>query len=225
MIVILLTAVGALVGHTLSAPASGVAVASHATASIPDSVTKPQSPNPGYGPESGMMEMHFSDMGDMVITTWFTGHGARTANYSSATFAGVTLTTVSIVSDGWSIQYDTASRRGTRRPVDSNNSEFGQASLGSFARIENLSASDRKKWKVKPLRSRTLLGRKTRGIQFEVSGMVMKAWHWQNIPLRIEMYMGGPEPMVVTVTKLKTDITVPEDLFRVPSDITLSTGE
>jgi hypothetical protein len=226
-IAILLAAFGGLVGQTLSiaTPGFSLAVASRAPEFLPDPVTIPRSPGPHYGPESGVIEMHVSGMFEGVTTTWFTEHGARSATFSTATFSGVTATSVSIESDGWRIDYDTASRRGTRRPLDSNLTEFGPGSQGGLARLENLSPAERKYWKVRALRSRTLLGRKAKGVQVQISGMVIKAWHWQNIPLRVEMAMGGSSSMVLVVTSLKTDITVPEEMFQVPSDITLTTDE
>lgn len=63
-----------------------------------------------------------------------------------------------------------------------------------------------------PLEPRTIAGKEAAGAELEVMGMKTRAWTWSNIPMRTEIYMGGPEPMVTEVVSLRLGEPVPADV-------------
>ncbi len=85
-----------------------------------------------------------------------------------------------------------------------------------------MSAEDRQKVNFTELENRTVAGKEGKGYSIEQSGMKIRAWVWENIPLRMEMEMGGPEPMVLETTKIETDVAIPDDRFAVPADVKIT---
>ena len=185
---------------------------------------KPPAGN-AYSSESGIIEMTSKDMGDMTITTYYKDHGATKATYTTVEMMGASTGSVVIEKDGYATTYDLTSKTGQRRKLAAGAGSVGGGPMGAMpdmSQFESMSAADKERYKFTELEARTIAGKEGKGYSIEQSGMKIKAWVWENIPLRMEMEMGGPKPMVIETTKIETGVAIPDDKFVVPADIKIT---
>jgi hypothetical protein len=161
-------------------------------------------------------------MGQMTMTTYFRDHGATKATYTTVEIMNTTTGNVAIEKDGYVTTYDITQKTGQKRkllPGGSSGAGGLTAAMPDFTQLEKMSAEEKTRYKLTPLENRTIAGREGKGYSMEISGVKVKAWVWDNIPLRMEMDMGGKEPMVMEATKIETDVPIPDDKFVVPADV------
>jgi hypothetical protein len=186
----------------------------------------PATPGKGtYTAESGIIEMKSDAMGDMTITTYFKDHGATKATYTMVEMMGQKSGQVVVEKDGYVTTYDLTSKTGQKRKLPPGAASGASGMSGAMPDVSQfaaMSAEDKAKYKFAELESRTIAGKEGKGYSMEMSGMKMKAWVWDNIPLRMEMEMGGPKPMVIEATKIETDVAVPDDKFAIPADVKIT---
>jgi hypothetical protein len=77
----------------------------------------------------------------------------------------------------------------------------------------------RRGYRVEPIESRTLAGRKIPGYAITTPlGVDQRIWSWENIALRWEDV--GYSAM--QATSLELDIPIPEEMFEVPADVVIT---
>lgn len=183
--------------------------------------------NKQFSSETGIIEMSSTDMGEMTMTIYYKDHGATKATHTNVEIMGVKTGSVLIEKDGFATTYDLSTKTGQKRKIPAGAGSVGAGPMGvlpDFSQFEAMTAADKEKYKFAELDPVTIAGKTGKGYSLEQSGMKIKAWVWENLPLRMEMVMGDPQPMKMTIetTKIETDVPVPDDKFVVPADIKIT---
>ncbi len=177
-----------------------------------------------YPTKSGVIEWKTETMGEITTVVYFDDHGAKQASYTNSEIRilGTTTTTseVEITADGWTTKYDPNEKTGVRRRA------FGVAG-GGVANFPDIAELNRMKKggydvpDIEELPARTILGKVAKGYAVNASGMELRGWVWENIPLRTEVDMGGTSPMVTEATRLELGVAVPPAKFVIPADVVI----
>ena len=167
--------------------------------------------------KSGIIESTLDLMGEQKQMTYFDDYGAKQSVVLTMDIMGTKSEKVTINADGWAIEYDPATKTGTKMRMMT-----PAGGIAGVPSIDALSESMKERYKFKEIESRTIAGKEAKGFQMEAMGMPVKAWTWEGIPLRAEVEMGKGKPMVTEVKKLEVDVPVPAERFAVPADVKLT---
>lgn len=173
-----------------------------------------------YTVKSGIIEMTTDMMGEQKQTIYFDDYGAREATYTTISMEmmgqKINSSSVKIDADGWTSEFDPDAKTGKK--YRSIGMPAGGAPTMNFSELTDKMKED---YKYKELETKQIAGKEAKGMSMEMSGMKMKTWVWEGIPLYSEVDMGMKKPMILKVTSLQTDVPVPADKFTVPADIQL----
>ena len=223
LLAVVLVGFGGGVGEQGGEVAGAASQPSSAAAATPgpEAASVAEAPKP-YGVAAGVIVTRTGGLGETISETYFEDFGRRQAVYTTTKLTMMgheeTSRSVTIHADGWQIEYDPDTREGKRFRTPT----FTGGSVPAMPDIAGLSEAQLTEMQVEELAPVTVLGRTAPGMGMTVAGMKMRAWMWEGIPLRSEIYM-GEEPMVMEVTKLDLGVSVPADKFVVPADVKLVT--
>lgn len=152
-------------------------------------------------------------------TLYFDDYGRRQAMYIDLKLNGSQMHTVQIIDGGWFYSYDPDEKTGKRTPAP-------PEGLNPIPDPVTLRPDQRTAYQYRDLEPKTLLGKKAQGYALELSGdypaSSIKVWHWNRVPLRMEMQVPDREKMLTEAIKAQFDVPVPEERFRVPADIVIT---
>jgi hypothetical protein len=172
-----------------------------------------------YTVKSGIVELKNSMMDGMKQTIYFDDYGAKQATYTTMEMMGQKTESVQINADGWITTYDLAKKTGTKMKMPAGTT----TGSGQPPTAADLTDEQKKQYNYKELDGRDIAGKSTKGYSMDVSGMKIKAWTWNNVPLYMEMEMGQQgKPIIVEATNVQTDVDIPADKFKVPADVTVT---
>lgn len=181
-----------------------------------------EAPRP-YAAPTGYYVSESDAMGTTVRETWFEDYGRRQATYVTTTVEMMgqkfVTRTVEIADGEWRIEYDVEKRTGTRFRLAAN---AAAGSTPALPDLSKLTGEQKLEMQVEELPSRTIAGREAAGMSIVMGGLKMRAWTWDGIQLRSEVFL-GEKPMVTEVTKIELGGAVSAEKFQVPTDVKLTT--
>jgi hypothetical protein len=187
------------------------------TSSSSDTAAAPATGGRRYGVKSGIIEATIDFMGQQKLTTYFDDYGAKEATYATSTTESGVSNSISVTANGYRVDYNAEKREGTKMKATGM-----LPGVALDATPESLTEAQKAKYNVKELPARDVLGKKTKGYEMSITGVQMKMWLWNGIPIYTENYIGGRStPIIMKATSIKTDVPVPSEKFVVPSDITV----
>jgi hypothetical protein len=177
-------------------------------------------------PESGIVETVSSRRGISDITTvvtYFRDHGARRASYISYGGRGEDIDEVEIEIDRVVTTYDPITRRGSRLallPGDCGGFSLGTGdSIPDFWIFPASPESVNAPRTIVEIENRTIAGKVGTGKSVEWSNVRSSWWSWKGIELRFEVEVGGVVQSVREVTRIETDVPIPDQVFAIPVDV------
>jgi hypothetical protein len=189
--------------------ASVTPAASRASTAAADAATYPF--------RSAIVVMEGSMMADLEQVLYIDDYGRVSATWTTTemTVFGQTMrsSSMQLNRDGWQYSVDLDERTGTRTR------QLTPPPVGGAIDVRHLTKDMKERYKFRELERREFLGRNCEGYEMEVMGMKVRAWTWNQLPMYMETYMGGDEPMVLRVTSLEVDVAIQADKLQVPDDV------
>ncbi len=168
---------------------------------------------------AGIIEMKSLSGPKIEAVLYFEDYGARMSTQTdivdSMNGKPLTITNVSILSDGVSVLFDPVKKVGRR-------STQPEGTVNYFPRFETLSDSARAALKCQTLGKKTIAGKECTGYSIERNGIILKVWTWDGIPLRSESIYAPNQSLLLEATNVKVDVAVPPDKFTIPDDIQIT---
>lgn len=172
-----------------------------------------------YGVKSGIVEMAGVSDKNMSTTFYFDDYGAKVATYittrDSLNGRPLNITQANIMSDGWSVFFDTTQKVGMK-------SRMLEGTMNYYPNFDSLSERERVLYKYEKGKPKTIAGKQAEGHSIERQGLRANIWTWQGIPVRTES--SGPRNrwLVFEATSIRTDVPIPASIFEIPSDVKIS---
>jgi len=160
-----------------------------------------------------------TDMMGTDITTilTFDDHGEKTATetVSKISVMGQNMEThnKSIMKDGYIYSWQTDQKTGTKMKIDMNSVENMD--------YKKMSEDMMKQMNIKKAGNATVMGKSCDVYEMNNNGMTGKYYIWDNIAMKMETSMSGMN-MVIEVTDIRENPSVPASTFDVPSDVTFA---
>ncbi len=156
--------------------------------------------------------------GDMITILYFDDHGKKsmTENISKMSMMGQTIEThsKSITIDNMVYNWDVGQKTGTKMKLEmmkgAENMDY-----------KKMSEEMMEQWKIKKAGTATVLGKKCDVFEMNAEGMTGKYCIWDNITMKAETSIGGMN-VVIEVTDLKENPSIPSSTFKVPDDVTFT---
>jgi len=175
-----------------------------------------------YGIESGVIEYTLSGAQNGTQTVYFDKWGAREAKYTDATisFGGTSRkmhTLMLIRNDSvYSVDLDTKTGTAMRNPLLD-----GTMSNGKGKDLMEMGMDMMKQMGGEKVGTEEILGRSCD--VWKIKNLGSKACIWNAVPMKTEVDMMGMKQSNVAV-KLDENASIPEEKFRVPTDVKLTQG-
>jgi len=176
--------------------------------------------NKVYENKSGKLVYKMNFMGDQYYTLYWDDYGDKEAKIMKIDIEVFgeksSSENVELKVGGYIYKFDKSKKEGTKSKAYS---PLGTAQ-GVPSDISKMAQKEIEKMKLVDLGTKEVLGKPCKGYQMEPMGMKMETWSWKNLLLESKTWMSKQgEPIEMNAISLELDITIPEDIFKVPSDI------
>jgi len=173
-----------------------------------------------YENKSGKLVYKMNFMGDQYYTLYWDDYGDKEAKIMKVDIEVFgqksSSENVELKVDGYIYKFDRDKKEGTKSKAYS---PLGTAK-GVPSDISKMAQKEIEKMKLVDLGTKEILGKTCKGYQMEPMGMKMETWSWKNLLLESKTWMSKQgEPIEMNAISLELDIPIPEDIFKVPSDI------
>lgn len=156
--------------------------------------------------------------GDMTTILYFDDHGKKSATESinkiSVMGQNIETHTKTIVIDDMMYSWEVGAKTGTKMKLD-------MTANAEQMDYKNLSKEMMEQFKMNKIGSETVMGKKCDVFEMNSQGLQGKYYIWDNIAMKSETNIGGMN-MVVEVTDLKENPSIPASTFAIPSDVTFT---
>lgn len=172
-----------------------------------------------YGVKSGIVEMAGVSDKNMKTTFYFDDYGGKVATYittyDSLNGRPLIITQANIMSDGWSVFFDTTQKVGMK-------SRMLEGTMNYYPNFDSLSERERLLYKYEKGKPKTIAGKPAEGHSIEQQGVRANVWTWQGIPVRTESRGPRNRWLVFEAVSIRTDVPIPASTFEVPPDVKIS---
>lgn len=156
--------------------------------------------------------------GDMTTILYFDDHGKKSATETiqKISMMGQNIEThsKSITVDNMIYNWEVGKKTGTKMKLDmmkgAENMDY-----------KKLTDEMMEQWKIKKTGTGTVMGKKCDVFEMNAEGMTGTYYIWDNISMKAETTIGGMN-MLIEVTDLKENVSIPSSTFEIPGDVTFT---
>ncbi len=173
-----------------------------------------------YGIESGIVEYKMSGSQTGTETLQFDNYGMREVKHTNTTMEVMgyktETSTISLFDGEWHYSWDPKTKQGTKM---SEKMLFEMAEKYKTKDFKEIGEKMMESMGAKKLANETFLGKDCEVWEVEMANT--KTWNWNGVTLKTETSMMG-----ITInseaTSIQDDVSIPEDKFAVPTDVTFT---
>lgn len=183
--------------------------------------TETAAPTDGrYELKSGIVETETvmpGGMGTSVMKLIFDDYGKKkkTEITTAMSFAGKGMNTVSstLLLDNYIYAWSSEMKTGTKMQYDPS-----AVDLRKDMDFSKMTDELRQKYNYKEEGEETINGKSCKVYSYSVEEMSGKVWLWKQIPLKMEMEVGG-QKILTNFKSIQENVNIPAESFQIPSDI------